>query len=67
MSKGKGVRSDMEAKKKDRTITHGILEVIELIGTILHDEFSIVHIFSLNMLNKWVDEKKLINERNDDT
>lgn len=52
MSKGKGVRSDMEAKKKDRTITHGILEVIELIGTILHDEFSIVHIFSLNMLNK---------------
>ena len=52
MSKGKGVRSDMEAKKKDRTITHGILEVIELMGTILHDEFSIVHVFSLNMLNK---------------
>lgn len=39
MSEGKGVRSDMEAKNKDRTITHGTLEVIELIGTILHDEF----------------------------
>ena len=41
MSEGNGVRSDMEAKNKDRTITHGKLEVIELIGIILHDEFSI--------------------------
>lgn len=37
MSEDKGVRSDMEAKKKDRIITNGKLEVSELTGTILHD------------------------------
>lgn len=37
MSEDKEVRSDMEAKKKDRIITNGKSEVSELTGTILHD------------------------------